>query len=515
MMESRDARYRIGDVIGYDLHKICRKLGEGYFGVVYLTYSQLHKRLFALKMLKEEHGGDDKTKELFRKEANIWTELGRHPNFVHVYWVDEIDGRFCIVMEYLPKNEGDLLSLDEYLNKDPPDIAQTLRWAIQCCYALAFAYSKGVYCHRDIRPKNILISSHGDAKIADFGLGSSVGATKPEIESEMTVEQIRRPRSQRELGYAVIAYTSHMPPEWWADPSVCNQRLDIYSFGFTLYRMVNNGKLPFATVEEWVGFHEDGKLPCIESPLSPIIARCVKGNPNERYQSFGELRSDLESLLKSRTGEVIPAPTLKEIDSWEWNNRGWSRIRLNHCADALLDFDQAIEGKPHPVYPLYPMFGESIYPIFAKAWCGKGVCYSTLASVAVNSGNKERARKCRDEAHVAYDNATLFDYDYLQAWFNWGNLYLYFKEYVPAIGCYEEAIRIDPAYSLAWFQKAEAEFDDGQKKAQKSYERFLELADPANEQFQIDRAQEKLNELLKKSSCSDGPPRNTNDSADK
>lgn len=494
MTESEKGTYKKGDVIGYDKHKICGLLGEGYFSVVYLTYSQRHKRLFALKMLKEEHSGDDNKKEWFRKEANIWTELGRHPYFIHVFWVDKIDGKFCIVMECLPKNESGLLSLDDYLEKSPPDIAQTLRWAIQFCYGMKFAYSQGVICHRDIRPKNILISPDGDVKITDFGLGSSLGATKPEIESRMNVEEIRRQQSKPETGNTVIAYTSHMPPEWWSDACVCNQRLDIYSFGLTLYRMVNNGKLPFTTVEEWVAFHKDSKLPHIESPLFPIITRCVKRDPNERYQSFDELRSDLESLLKSTTEEVIPVSTLEEIDSWEWNNRGWSRIRLNHHDDALRDFSKALESKPF----LFMVSDKPTYPIFAKAWCGKGLCYMELASATAYSGDKKIARQYFNEANLAFDNATIFDFNYCQAWYNWGYLLLHFKKYEPAIECFDWAIQIDTTYSLAWFNKADAEFDLGRiHEAIKSFNTYIELADPVTEQFQINLAHKKLRELHK------------------
>jgi serine/threonine protein kinase len=492
-MKAEKGKYKIGDVIGYDKHKICALLGEGYSGIVYLTYSQRHKQLFALKMLKEEHYGDIKKEEWFRREANIVTALGQHPYITHVYWVDEIDGQFCLVMEYLPKSESGLLSLDDYLQKSPPDIEQTLRWAIQFCYGMEFANLKKVWCQRDIRPKNILICPQGDIKIADFGLASSPGATKRETESKMTVPQIRK-KPRPKINNDVDAYNGHMPPEYFSDYSVCNQRVDIYSFGITLYRMLNNGTLPFSNSVEFEAFLflNDCKLPNIESPLFPIITRCAKCNPDERYQSFKELRVDLESLLKSIAGNIVPAPQLREIYSWEWNNRGWSRIHLNHYNDALCDFNKALESKP------FSESGEITYAIFAKAWCGKGLCYSELASRAAYSGDKQHATRYITKANQAFDNATMFDFEYCQAWYNWGNLFHHFRNFEPAIECYDWATQINPNYSLAWFNKAEAEFDlDRKPDATKSFKKFLELADPTKDQFQKDIAQKRLSELFK------------------
>jgi serine/threonine protein kinase len=466
---------------GYALRGI---LGEGWFGRVYLVYSRTWKRFFALKMLKEQYNENDDVKEWFRREANIWIELGKHPYFVHVFWVDEIAGRLCIVMECLPKNEAGLISLEDYLKNTPLEVAQTLRWAIQFCYGMAYAYSKGVTCHRDIKPKNILIDPNGDVKITDFGLGNSSGAAKPEIEPKISIEQVTKQKTKPKISGKVWGYRSHMPPEWWFDRSACDQRLDVYGFGITLYQMINNGELPFdvETDKEYEEFHRCGKIPQIASPLFPIVERCLEKNPNERYQTFDELRSDLELLLKRTTGDVIAPPVLREMEFWEWNNKGRSRIHLKYFNDALLDFDKALEDRP----------------TLAEAWAGKGICYHTLASVAADLGDVERAYQYRDKARLAYDNATLFDPSSLQAWFNFGNLHLSFRDPIPALECYDQAIQIDPKYALVWINKADAELDLGREhEAINSYKRFLELVDPAQYQFETNLAREKLQELLK------------------
>jgi serine/threonine protein kinase len=470
-----------------DRHEFRHFLGGGHYGIVYCVYSHTWRRYFALKVRQERYDTNALVKEWFRKEANIWMEIGKHPYFVHVYWVDEIAGRLCIVMDYIPKNERGFLTLQDYLEKEPLDIAQNLRWAIQFCHAMTYAYSKGVTCHRDIKPGNILIGPKSEIQITDFGLGDSVGARKAEIEQKLTIEDAARQEVDRKINNKVDAYLPHMPPEWWPDESACNERLDIYSFGFTLFRMINKGRKPFVgnTSEDYEAFHKFGKIDFSEtpqeaSPLFPIIDLCVKKNPNDRYQTFDELRSDLEHQLRSITGEEIAPPSLRKMAYWEWNNKGRSRIHLKHCDDALLDFEKALQECPR----------------LAQAWRGKGECYQVLASVAAHKNDGRTANLCRDKASVAFYNATLLDPDNFPSWFNWGNLYRFFGDDISALECYHRAAQIDPNYVRLWINKADSEFDlDHKQEAKKSYRRFIKLADPTEWKSQLEHAYGRLKEL--------------------
>jgi tetratricopeptide (TPR) repeat protein len=279
-----------------------------------------------------------------------------------------------------------------------------------------------------------------------------------------------------------MGYVSHMPPEWWSDHSVCDQKLDIYSFGITLYQMINKGKLPFVgeTVQEYEEFHRFGQIPRSASPLFPVIDRCLKKDPSERYHTFVELRQSLEKLLVSLTGKAMAAPVLREMEYWEWNNKGRSRIHLQHYDDAIRDFKKALENH----YTL------------VEAWGGLGICYHALASVELHSGNRETALRYRALANFAYENATLFDYSDSKIWHNWGNLHLSGRLYMPALECYEWALQLDPGCAPAWINKADAESDLGrEQEAIRSYQYCLELADPAQYEAEINFARKKLQEL--------------------
>ena len=89
--------------------------------------------------------------------------------------------RLYIAMEYIAPNEEGLNSLEGYLQRRPPDLAQSLRWAIQVCHGMEYAYSKGVRAHRDLKPANIMISQDMTAKITDFGLAGEISESPAKL----------------------------------------------------------------------------------------------------------------------------------------------------------------------------------------------------------------------------------------------------------------------------------------------------------------------------------------------
>jgi hypothetical protein len=151
------------DMIG-ERYQIFDFLGEGGFGIVHLVYSHEINTVYALKTFRDEYLNDTETKNRFRKEAQIWIDLEWHPYLVRAYLVDEIGGRLFIAMEYIGPDEQGLNSLDAYLKHQPPDLTQSLLWAIQVCHGMEYAYSRGIRAHRDIKPANIMITQNGHVK---------------------------------------------------------------------------------------------------------------------------------------------------------------------------------------------------------------------------------------------------------------------------------------------------------------------------------------------------------------
>ena len=155
--------FKIGERIGgrYEVH---RTLGGG-MGEVYVVYDHQARNVLALKTFQNR--GDEKSirqqglVQAFRKEASAWIDLERHPYIVRAFWVQEFNGRLFIAMDYVAPDERQRNTLRHYLVGKSLPLEQTLRWGIEFCYGMEHALSKGVLCHRDIKPDNVLISRTG------------------------------------------------------------------------------------------------------------------------------------------------------------------------------------------------------------------------------------------------------------------------------------------------------------------------------------------------------------------
>src|SRR3990172_9395218 len=348
------ALYKKGDFIGkkYEVYDV---LGMGGFGIVYLVYSHETESVYALKTFREEYLWNREAQERFKKEAKIWIDLERHPYLVQAYLVQEISGRLFIAIEYIAPDEDGLNSLDGYLRHKPPDLAQSLRWGIQFCHGMEYAYSKGIKAHRDIKPANIMIAYDKTLKITDFGLAGAIGQAR--------ISGIRLDIRNNTVGFSCqtvegsgFGTPTHMPPEQFTNAVSCDERSDIYSFGIVLYQMATGGALPFLPnlpknnsddehIRFWHDmhrFHSQASVPRLNSPLFPIIQRCLEKEPKRRYHAFRELRSELEPLLKSLTGEVVKVPERKELEYWEWGNKGSSLFNLGRYHEAIICYDRAI-----------------------------------------------------------------------------------------------------------------------------------------------------------------------------
>jgi tetratricopeptide (TPR) repeat protein/tRNA A-37 threonylcarbamoyl transferase component Bud32 len=430
------AIYKKGDFIDED-HEVCGVLGIGGFGVVYLVDShEFNRGIYALKTLRDEYLENEQTRERFRREANVWVDLERHPYIVRAHYVKKMAGRLYIAMEYIAPDSEGLNSLAGHLKRRPPDLAQSLRWAIQFCHGMEYAYAMGVRCHRDIKPDNILITSDHILKITDFGIAGILGAAVEEPGVGLIVRNSRIGSSQLTMEGGGFGTPTHMPPEQFTNPESCDERSDIYSFGVVLYQMRTGGKCPFSpprrndgSVQEGRDFwramhalHTDAPVPELNSRLFPVIERCLQKKPCNRYRSFQELRSELEQMLKGLTAEVITPPELKDHEAWEWNNKGLSLGALKRHDEEILCYEKALE----------------IDPRYADAWINKGLSLHAL--------------KRQDEEILCYEKALEIDPRHVLAWNNKGWT-LDKLDPIEAIACFSKALEIDPRFTRAWMGK--------------------------------------------------------------
>jgi tetratricopeptide (TPR) repeat protein len=430
--------YGIGDRIGSNC-EILDVLGLGGFGIVYLVrlLGGDDRHLLALKTFRDLYLNAPEVRQRFRHEAQMLVDLDHHPNLLWTFFVEEMAGRLYVATEYIAPGPEGLNSLDGYLVRGPPDMVQSLCWAVQCCYGLEHAYSRGLRCHRDLKPANILITHDHVAKIADFGLAGALSqASLPEgIHVHFGDGQIGL--SGQTLKGRAFGTPTHMAPEQFADSAACDQRSDVYSFGVVLYQMVSGGRLPFATKpprqrtsQEMERFwyeirrlHELEPTPQLDSPLSPIIQRCMQKEPDERYQSFQEVRKELESLLEREAGVAVDPPIVGSLTSDQWILKGGSLVALDCHEKAIGCFEQAI----------------AVDRSDALAWSGKGFSLAGL-------GYHEAAIDCCDQA-LALDARSA------ESWRCKGSSLLALGQVAESIRCYDRALDIDPRAAGAWIGK--------------------------------------------------------------
>ncbi len=276
---------KIGMIIG-DRYEILEKIGTGGMSDVYKAKDHKLNRFVAVKVLKQEFSENANFVSKFRIEAQAAAGL-MHPNIVNVYDVGEENGIYYIVMELV---EG--ITLKKYIEKKARlSVKEAVSIAIQVSMGIESAHNNHII-HRDIKPQNIIISKEGKVKVTDFGIAKA--ATSNTITSNVM---------------GSVHYTS---PEQ-ARGGYSDEKSDIYSLGVTMFEMLT-GRVPFngETTVAIAIKHIQEEMPSpreyvSEIPVSveQIVFKCCQKSPDRRYQSMGELITDLKRSLMTPDEDFV------------------------------------------------------------------------------------------------------------------------------------------------------------------------------------------------------------------
>jgi eukaryotic-like serine/threonine-protein kinase len=256
-------------------------------GEVYLAYDTVLRRSVAIKVLRNSAADDSENLRRFEREAYAASSLN-HPNILTIYEIGTADDHYFIASEYV---EGK--SLRQWLTEGRLPLTRVLDIAAQVATALSAAHTAGIV-HRDIKPENIMIRPDHIAKVLDFGLAKLAEQTHPSAETEDTVAF-----STTGPGF-LVGTIPYMSPEQVRGQRV-DSRSDIWSLGVVLYEMFT-GRRPFdgetrSDIIAAILTSEPELLsPDIPAELGDIINKALQRDCDQRYQSAGDLASDLRSL---------------------------------------------------------------------------------------------------------------------------------------------------------------------------------------------------------------------------
>lgn len=245
------------------VYKLYESIGDkGGFGEVYRSKKAIDnvegEEEFALKMLKDN---TDEAIERFRKEVRMLKNLN-HPAIVKVIDANlEAKEPFYVMPLYKGSLKGYLGGLIGNYSR--------MKTVFNLFFdGVEYLHSEGVY-HRDLKPENILVNSDTDLAISDFGLGLNVNS-----------ETTRLTRTG--LGMGSLKY---MSPEQMNDSKHVDNRTDIYSIGKIIFHCVS-GKIDFNV-----------DCNCLPQGIKYVVSKCLKNNPDERFQSIQDLRYAFNSAI--------------------------------------------------------------------------------------------------------------------------------------------------------------------------------------------------------------------------
>ena len=277
-------------------YRIEAKLGAGGMGVVYRAVDSRLDRKVAIKVLPASALSSADRERRFVQEAKAASSLN-HPNIVTIYDINtqELEGESIqyIAMELVAGE-----TLHHLIRGKGLRIRDALKYATQIADALAVAHAAGIV-HRDLKPSNVMVTPQGLVKILDFGLAKLGGTTKPDAYAE-TMHAQGAPLTEEGMVLGTVAY---MSPEQ-AEGKQLDARSDIFSFGSVLYEMVT-GRQAFTGASKLsslsaVLYKEPQPVaeavPDIPPELDRIISRCLKKDPERRWQTMADVKVALEEL---------------------------------------------------------------------------------------------------------------------------------------------------------------------------------------------------------------------------
>ncbi|MBR1757259.1 MAG: serine/threonine protein kinase [Lachnospiraceae bacterium] len=257
-------------------YRVLSKVGQGGMSVVYLAINERANQTWAIKEIRRDFlAGQETAKEGFISEIRILREL-RHPGLPRIVDVIDTEDAVLLVMDYV---EG--VSLERIVEIQGPQPEDRItEWARQICDIFSYLHSRAQpIIYRDLKPSNLILQPDGRVKLIDFG----------------TARWYQKEKMGDTTSLGTVGYAA---PEQFVKAAQTDARTDLYALGATLYHLAT-GQNP---VELSGGLDTSSELSDgersvgLSEGLTQVVERCMRRDPNERYQSAEEVRYDIDHL---------------------------------------------------------------------------------------------------------------------------------------------------------------------------------------------------------------------------
>ncbi|MHC4996390.1 MAG: serine/threonine protein kinase, partial [Planctomycetota bacterium] len=289
---AKDSPARMPKQIGK--YRIKKLIGTGGMGSIYQAVQEQPRRNVAIKLMKSGVTSSSALRR-FEYESQLLARL-RHPGIAEVYDAgthEAHDGAVpYFVMEYIPGAKR----ITEYARDNNLSTRDRLKLFLEAAAAVHHGHTKGVI-HRDLKPDNIIVDSHGRVKIIDFGVARAT-------DSDMAVTTL-----QTDIGQLIGTVQYMSPEQIEAEPDDLDTRSDVYSLGVVLYELLCDqlpydvSKMKVFDATRVVREQDAPKLSTVNASLrgdvETITLKALEKNRDRRYQTAEALAADIQRYLNN------------------------------------------------------------------------------------------------------------------------------------------------------------------------------------------------------------------------